>query len=586
MSDIIYHKKSQDIFYKGNVYNKREKIEGDYKKIECTREAYDSLLYYDNFTFYVVTNSDQTVQYYLGQQELAPGAGGTYNKVECSRTEYEAIVEPNPYFLYIVTNLDESIQFYLGDEELFEEDTLTTKSISINGTYNAINDNANGYTSVTVDVQPALGTLTATQNNHTYTASSDNLDGYSSVSVNVSPNLITKTITTNNVYNASDDNADGYSTVTVNVAGARLTTKTITTNGTYKAEDENFDGYNQVTINVNPSFSASPTTFTLLTNISNLKVPIPSGITSLGDNAFKGCAGLQEVIIPATLLTIGVYAFQNCTSLTKLDFSSASLTSNIGNYTFDGCTSLEEVKLDGTFSTIGQYAFNGCSSLNSLTIPSTVKTISSHTFDGCSSLTSLPTSSNFTTIGSYSFRGCGLTSLDVSSVTSLSSKDYAFADCTELRTLILPASCTALSPYLFKGCSKLENLTLPNMTSTSGTQISNYALAELNSLKWLKFQNTTPKTATSNSFGLPTTTKILVPLGSYGAYIVKQYYPDPTVNLYLCYATYTSGDSLPTASTDNYDLTWYATLADAEAQTNPITTGNGDEIYARCVAQT
>ena len=74
MSDIIYHKKSQDIFFKGNVYNRREKIEGDYKKIECTREAYDSLLYYDNFTFYIVTNLDQTVQYYLGQQELVPDA--------------------------------------------------------------------------------------------------------------------------------------------------------------------------------------------------------------------------------------------------------------------------------------------------------------------------------------------------------------------------------------------------------------------------------------------------------------------------------------------------------------------------------
>ena len=66
-----------------------------------------------------------------------------------------------------------------------------------------------------------IGTKTITQNG-TYAAISDNLDGFSTVDVNVSgggSTLITKTITQNGTYDAEDDNADGYSSVTVNVSG-------------------------------------------------------------------------------------------------------------------------------------------------------------------------------------------------------------------------------------------------------------------------------------------------------------------------------------------------------------------------------
>lgn len=66
-----------------------------------------------------------------------------------------------------------------------------------------------------------LGTKTITQNG-TYPAISDDLDGFSSVVVNVSgqsPVLVTKTITQNGTYNASSDNADGYLQVVVNVSG-------------------------------------------------------------------------------------------------------------------------------------------------------------------------------------------------------------------------------------------------------------------------------------------------------------------------------------------------------------------------------
>ena len=84
----------------------------------------------------------------------------------------------------------------IGTGEGASETTLINKTIDANGTYQAINDGANGYSSVTVDVQPNLGTKSIT-NNGTYYANTDSVDGYSSVSVNVQPTLQSKMITIN-----------------------------------------------------------------------------------------------------------------------------------------------------------------------------------------------------------------------------------------------------------------------------------------------------------------------------------------------------------------------------------------------------
>lgn len=92
-----------------------------------------------------------------------------------------------------------------------------TTTITENGTYDVTE-----YASASVNVEgtePTLITKTITVNG-SYAATSDNADGYSVVSVNVSgssPTLVTKTITENGNYNASSDNADGYSSVSVNV---------------------------------------------------------------------------------------------------------------------------------------------------------------------------------------------------------------------------------------------------------------------------------------------------------------------------------------------------------------------------------
>lgn len=126
-----------------------------------------------------------------------------------------------------------------------------TKAIITNGTYNAIDDDLDGYSSISVNVQPNVGTKNITTNG-TYNASSDSYDGYSSVIVSVSPNVGTKNISANGTYNASSDSYDGYSSVTVAVS-PNVGSKSITTNGNYNASSDSLDGYSSVAVNVSPN---------------------------------------------------------------------------------------------------------------------------------------------------------------------------------------------------------------------------------------------------------------------------------------------------------------------------------------------
>jgi len=99
----------------------------------------------------------------------------------------------------------------------------------------------------------------------------------------------------------------------------------------------------------------------------------------------------------------------------------------------------------------------------------------------------------------------------------------------------------------------------------------------------IKFAPTTPPTVSSSSAwtGVPTSCIIYVPALVANKYMNGTNYPSKSTYTYIGYATYESGITLPDKTTDEtYTLTWYANVEDAKAGTNPITTGNGSEVYA------
>ena len=116
-----------------------------------------------------------------------PEDPGDYHKVECTKAQYEAMSSHDSSTIYVVTYPDESVHFYLGDNEISgSTPTLIEKTITINGIYDPADESADGYSIVDVEVPEATLTTKSITENGTYLASTDNVDGYSSVTVEVS----------------------------------------------------------------------------------------------------------------------------------------------------------------------------------------------------------------------------------------------------------------------------------------------------------------------------------------------------------------------------------------------------------------
>ena len=106
-------------------------------------------------------------------------------------------------------------------------------------------------------------------------------------------------------------------------------------------------------------------------------VTIPDSVTSVGERAFRGYAGLTSVTMPDSVTSVGSYAFNNCYSLTSVAMP-------------DGMTS------------IGERAFSGCVRLSSMTIPDGVTNIGDYAFMDCG-LTSVTFDGNAPTAGTGAF---------------------------------------------------------------------------------------------------------------------------------------------------------------------------------------
>ena len=219
-------------------------------------------------------------------------------------------------------------------------------------------------------------------------------------------------------------------------------------------------------------------------------VTVPSGVTSIGNNAFRNCTNLTSISIPDTVETIGNNAFSGDVKLTSISIpntvtsigrdafsgcsglTSITLPSNLTTISegmFSGCSSLTSISIPSSVTSIGNNAFRDCSSLTSITLPSGVTQIADRAFINCSSLTSLPNLSNITSIGREAFSGCSsLTSVSIpNSVISIG--ESAFANCSNITSATLPSNLNAISGGLFSGCSKLSSITIPNTVTSIGT---------------------------------------------------------------------------------------------------------------------
>ena len=167
-------------------------------------------------------------------------------------------------------------------------------------------------------------------------------------------------------------------------------------------------------------------------NDTIVSVTLPTGITSIGYEFFRGCSSLNYVSIPNGVVSIGDSAFYNCSSLRSISIPSS--VSFIGEMAFWGCSSLATIIIDEDckFAEIPSNLFRECSSLTSVCIPDSVTQISTSAFEGCDSLNAIHIPDSVKTISTY-----------------------AFAFCDSLESVYIPSGVVSISEGAFLKCGSL-----------------------------------------------------------------------------------------------------------------------------------
>ncbi|MBQ8250013.1 MAG: leucine-rich repeat domain-containing protein [Clostridia bacterium] len=202
--------------------------------------------------------------------------------------------------------------------------------------------------------------------------------------------------------------------------------------------------------------SSSPATWDTH-RASITKVVLNSGVTSIGNYAFRRCTALADVEFAATVTSIGDSAFYWCTALESMNIP-ASVTT-IGDNAFSGCSGLTELKLNEGLVSIGAGAFAYCEQITSVNIPASVTTIGDTAFASCTALTGFTVDA-----ASESFTVDAYGALYNKEMTTLI--QYPVASTRTAYTA--PSTVTAIAGSAFEGNQALRIVTLGDNLLTVG----------------------------------------------------------------------------------------------------------------------
>ena len=183
---------------------------------------------------------------------------------------------------------------------------------------------------------------------------------------------------------------------------------------------------------------------------------IPSGVITIGDNAFYNCNNLTSVIFPGSVESIGSEAFYSCDKLTDVVINYG--VKSIGDSAFAFCYELTNVTIPNSVTEIGFSAFGYCRNLSKIIIPDSVEIVGSFAFTGCSGLEEVVISRNLKSLSSWMFDSCtSLKSVTIpESVESIGTE--AFNECSALESITIPSSVTTIRSGAFYGCKSLKSV--------------------------------------------------------------------------------------------------------------------------------
>ena len=175
------------------------------------------------------------------------------------------------------------------------------------------------------------------------------------------------------------------------------------------------------------------------------KIIIPEGVTTIESYAFANLTALKEVVLPKSLVRIGVGAFLGCENLTTINLQYAKF---INEKAFSGCA-LEAIDLNSVVA-IGNYTFEDCK-LNHVSLPKSSQSLGIGAFYNNKQLLSVEFDAAKIKIGEYAFAGCEqLKNIYINAAVIAS---HAFYNCTELKDVTLGKDVSIVGEYAFGNTS-------------------------------------------------------------------------------------------------------------------------------------
>ena len=253
--------------------------------------------------------------------------------------------------------------------------------------------------------------------------------------------------------------ADGIVTIakTVNIDGTDYTVSGILGSENWTAEDSYYD---------NGKTSYDRAAFANCKTIKGLRFADGSGVTWIGDHAFRFCSNLKTIEnIPSELNDIQSWCFEG-TALESVDLSKTNVTI-MKDGVFYNNKSLTSIQLPNKLENFWDNAFYGCKVLNNIVMPSTVVGIYNNVFEGCEALSNVTFNDSYTTLGHHVFKKCPLAAVTFPNTLN-SIGEYAF-ESTNLNTVDLSnTQITSLPNGSFYNCEQLSDVKLPKALTYIG----------------------------------------------------------------------------------------------------------------------
>jgi hypothetical protein len=278
-----------------------------------------------------------------------------------------------------------------------------------------------------------------------------------------------------------DDSLTGSTLATIGnnaFRGTRLTTVAFNGNALRTIGNEAFKSITTLTTltltNTGSALTGTVIGESAFEGCSILTAPTLTGITKIGDAAFKGCVvgGFNAITIPVSLTEIGANAFNGCTSLAGITVTAGGALAKIGDGAFVGTALTGAVNLgESPITNIGSDpeedtpvgAFQGLAAVTGITLDNTKAldiVIGANAFKN-SGLTAVPLGGDSTVIGAGAFSATKLTgTITLTGVTSIGAG--AFENCAEagFTEITIPDAVTDIEANTFSGCTNLEDLDL------------------------------------------------------------------------------------------------------------------------------